>query len=83
MTDEALLVSVKKSLGITGDYLNDTLTEYIAEVKSFLIEAGVKAENITAGIISRGVTDLWNYGSGEGKLSTYFIQRATQLSYKR
>lgn len=82
MTDAELLIKVKKALGITGTYQDDALTEYISEVKSFLIDAGVSSEYITSGIVSRGVTDLWNYGAGDGRLSEYFIQRAAQLSYK-
>ncbi len=82
MTD-TMLSNVKNALGITGDYQDDTLTEYINEVMGFLTDAGVTANNITSGIVARGVSDLWNYGSGEGQLSQYFIQRATQLSYKR
>lgn len=82
MTDEAMLQGVKNALGITGEYLNDTMQEYITEVTAFLVDAGVKKTNITVGIVARGVSDLWNYGSGDGKLSPYFMQRATQLSYK-
>ena len=83
MADNTMLESVKKGLGIVGDDLNNTLTEYIDEVTGFLKDAGVLEKNITAGIVTRGVSDLWNYGSGEGKLSEYFLQRATQLAYKR
>jgi hypothetical protein len=83
MTDAEMLSKVKKALGITGNYQDDTLSEYIAEVKSYLLGAGISENNITSGIVARGVTDLWNYGAGEGKLSAYFMQRATQLSYKR
>lgn len=82
MAENAMLTSVKKALGITGTYLDDTIQEYINEVVAFLEDAGVPASRITPGIVSRGVADLWNYGSGEGKLSEYFMQRATQLSYK-
>lgn len=82
MTDAELLTKVKKALGIQGSYQDETISEYINEVKTFLIDAGVSANNITSGIVARGVTDLWNYGAGEGKLSEYFMQRATQLSYK-
>lgn len=82
MADNTMLESVKKGLGIVGDDLNNTLTEYIDEVTGFLKDAGVLEKNITAGIVTRGVSDLWNYGSGEGKLSEYFLQRATQLAYK-
>ena len=79
----ATLQEVKNALGITGDYQNDTLQEYFDEVVSFLIDAGVAERNITSGIVARGVSDLWNYGSGDGKLSQYFMQRAAQLSYKK
>lgn len=79
---DTTLNRVKKALGIQGTYLDDTLTEYINEVTAFLKDAGVDETNITIGIIARGVSDLWNYGAGEGKLSTYFMQRAVQLSYK-
>lgn len=82
MADANMLTSVKKALGIEGDYQNDTLTEYIDEVIAFLTDAGVKSVYITSGIVSRGVADLWNYGAADGKLSEYFMQRATQLSYK-
>ena len=83
MADVSMLTEVKNALGITGDYQDNTLTEYINEVIGFLTDAGVTANNITSGIVARGVSDLWNYGSGEGQLSNYFIQRATQLAYKR
>jgi hypothetical protein len=82
MADAQMLTKVKSALGITGNYLDQTLSEYIDEVMTFLTDAGVKQSNITAGIVSRGVSDLWNYGAGDGKLSSYFMQRATQLSYK-
>lgn len=83
MADAQMLTKVKSALGITGEYLNDTISEYIDEIMSFLTEAGVKPANITTGIVARGVSDLWNYGDGQGKLSEYFMQRATQLSYKK
>lgn len=82
MSDTNMLEKVKNALGITGTYQDDTLSVYIDEVIDFLVESGVKRSNITSGIVSRGVADLWNYGEGEGKLSSYFIQRATQLAYK-
>ena len=77
-----MLTDVKAALGITGDYQDATLQVYFDEVVDFLKDSGVKPENITNGIVARGVSDLWNYGSGEGKLSNYFIQRASQLAYK-
>mgnify|MGYP003290547754 CR=1 FL=1 len=82
MADTTLLDSVKIALGITGDFQDATISQYIDEVVAFLKDAGVAAPNVTPGIVARGVSDLWNYGAGEGKLSPYFIQRATQLSYK-
>lgn len=82
MVSAAMLTAVKNALGIQGDYQDATLTEYINEVCAFLTDAGVAEGNITAGIVARGVSDLWSYGSGNGKLSEYFMQRAAQLSYK-
>lgn len=79
---EELLIKTKAA-GIEGDYQDDTLTEYIKEIVGFLMDAGVKENYITSGIVARGVSDLWNYGAGDGKLSEYFLQRAAQLSYKR
>ena len=76
------LEDVKNALGITGDYQDATLTVYINEVVDFLTEAGVKESFITSGIIARGVADLWNYGSNDGSLSSYFKERATQISFK-
>lgn len=77
------LNDVKNALGITGDYQNTTLQIYFDEVIEFLTDAGVAEANITKGIVARGVSDLWNYGGAEGKLSQYFMQRAAQLSYKQ
>ena len=71
---------IKAALGITGNYQDDTLLEYITEVTGFLTNAGVRSKDITPGIIARGVSDLWNYGGGGGALSPYFMQRAAQLA---
>lgn len=76
------LDDVKNAIGITGNYQDATLQIYFDEVIDFLNDAGVAQANITAGIVARGVSDLWNYGEAGGKLSDYFIQRASQLSYK-
>ena len=83
MTASEMLTKVKNALGIQGEYMDNTVKEYIDEVTAFLVDAGVQENRITAGIVARGVSDLWNYGSGEGKLSEYFMQRAAQLSFKR
>lgn len=76
------LSDVKTALGVTGTYQDSTLQIYFDEVISFLTESGVASGNITAGIVARGVSDLWNYGEAGGKLSEYFFQRAAQLAYK-
>lgn len=80
------LSKVKSALGITGTYQDETLTVYIEEIKDYMLDAGVSEavinSDVSAGVISRGVTDLWNYGSSGGKLSDYFYQRVGQLVYK-
>ena len=84
MTDEELLAKVKAGLGITGTYQDDALKFYIDEVKNFMRAAGVPQKTVesseSVGVITRGVADLWNYGSGSVKLSEYFIQRVIQLA---
>lgn len=77
------LDDVKSALGITGNYQDNTISVYFDEVIAFLVDAGVAESNITPGIVARGVSDLWNYGGAEGKLSEYFMQRAIQLSSKK
>lgn len=74
------LSDVKAALNITGDYQDAALQIYFDEVIDFLRGAGVPDSKMTAGVIARGVSDLWNYGGAEGKLSEYFLQRASQLS---
>ncbi|MCQ2059791.1 MAG: hypothetical protein MJY71_08210 [Bacteroidaceae bacterium] len=86
MSDAQLLAAVKSALNITGTYQDAALTEYIKEVKEFLSDAGVsetimQSDAIT-GIVTRGVSDLWNYGAGGADLSPYFMKRATQLALK-
>lgn len=80
-----ILNDVKSNLGITGTFQDNTIQGWIDEIKQFLLDGGVKESIVNSikakGIISRGVSDLWNYGAGDGKLSPYFYQRATQLSY--
>ena len=78
----AMLDDVKNALGVTGSYQDATLQSYIDEVTAFLVDAGVPASSITSGVIARGVADLWQYGAGEGKLSSYFMMRAAQLAVK-
>ena len=86
MTAAELLTEVKKRIGITGDYQDDTLTGHIQDVKDFMQDAGVSEEVMQTtkiiGAVTRGVSDLWDYGSGNGEFSPYFFQRVTQLVYK-
>ena len=81
-----MLEKVKTNLGITGTFQDTTIQGYIDEVKQFLLDGGVAKEIVeadtSAGIITRGVADLWNYGSGGTGFSPYFLQRATQLALK-
>lgn len=81
--NEELLIKVKNGLGITGDYQDDTLSIYIDEVKDFMHGAGVSDATINSnksiGVITRGVSDLWDYGSGSTGLSPYFKERIVQL----
>lgn len=83
MTDSDLLNQVKKALNITGTYQDDTLTVYIKEVKGFMKSAGIPQcvieSEVAVGCIARGVSDLWAFGAGTGKLSDYFRLRMLQL----
>lgn len=82
-----MLEKIKANIGITGSYQDETIKGYIEEVKQFLIDAGVSRKVVEAessiGVITRGVIDLWNYGSGGTSLSPYFMQRAIQLASKK
>lgn len=83
MTDAELLIKIKKGLGITSDFQDETIQVYVDDVKAFMLSAGVLPEVIesaaSVGCIMRGVADLYNFGSGTAKFSTYFIQRLIQL----
>lgn len=82
-----LLAAVKISMNISGAHFDTTLQSYIDEVKEYLKSAGVACSTdcdvigstLAVGCILRGVSDLWNYGNGDTKLSEYFYQRAEQL----
>lgn len=85
ITEEEQLKRVKEALNIQGDYQDPALKVYIHEIKEYLSDAGVPDEKLESsavvGILSRGVSDLWNYGSGSGQLSPYFKERVIQLVY--
>lgn len=85
MIDVELLCEVKKRIGITGDYQNPIIAGHIKDVKDFMSDAGVPVSVMETdkiiGAVTRGVSDLWNYGSGNGEFSTFFYQRVSQLCY--
>lgn len=86
MTDGELLNEVKRRIGVTGNYQDATISGYIQDAKDFMVDAGVSIKTMESGAIigavTRGVSDLWDYGSGTGEFSPYFFQRVTQLAYK-
>lgn len=84
MADAAILSGVKNALGVTGDFMDATISLYIDEVTDYMTNAGVNAALMTAsvGVIARGVNDLWNNNAGNGKLSPYFYDRVSQLVLK-
>jgi hypothetical protein len=86
MIPEQLLREVKARLGVTGDYQDDVIKGHIEDVKAYLLSAGVHATVLRSakavGVIARGVSDLWDYGSGGGEFSPYFYQRTTQLAFE-
>lgn len=74
---------VKKASNLDGnDYQDNAIQQWINETVAFLKDAGVPESKITAGVVARGVFDLWDYGSGNGELSPYFMNRAIQLAIK-
>ena len=87
MSELNILSEVKTRLNLTGTYHDNLINAYIQDVKDYLLDAGVSQEvvdnEVSVGVIARGVADLWNYGSGEGKFSDIFYQRAIQLTYKK
>lgn len=81
---EYYVVAVKEALGIdTMDMYHDNLIMLLVkEVRDFLQDAGVAEGDIGEMIVARGVADLWDFGSGSGKFSEYFMQRAKQLALR-
>ena len=85
MAEFDILTAVKTGLGLQGNsHFDGTLNIYIDEVKEYLKAAGCDEAKLSAassaGVITRGVADLWNYGSGNAELSPYFKERAIQLA---
>lgn len=83
LTDTQILEQVKIRLGISGTFHDELLSGLISDTKAFCLDAGVKStvlnSDVSVGVISRGVADTWNYGSGDGEFSQMFFQRLTQL----
>lgn len=84
ITDEELLTKVKKILSMTGTYNDDAISLLITDVKYYLQDAGVHEVAVNShaaiGVITRGVADLWDLGSGTVNLSPFFKERAAQLA---
>lgn len=85
MADANLVKAVKLARGMTGAFeaQDSQLSIEIDEVIDFMVAGGVSKEvansEASAGVIARGIEDIKYNG---GKLSDYFSQRVTQLSYK-
>ncbi len=87
MNSKELLDKVKTAMMNTGDYQDGAMQIYIDEVLEYIKDAGVPQTVMNSqkivGVVVRGVSDLWNYGSGEGVLSPYFKERVIQLALKK
>lgn len=84
MTEDELLIKVKRDMGLTGTYHDEVIKDYIQYVKEFLVDGGVPKEVVdsssSVGAITQGVNDMWgNEGNG---FSNLFIMRAIQLVNK-
>ncbi len=81
MADSTLLSAVKSALGVTGDFTDATISVYIDDVVDYMTGAGVSQAVImkSAGVVARGVSDLWDNDGGNVKFSPYFHERVSQL----
>lgn len=84
LTEEQILTKVIKALGLTETFHKEVIQPFYEDVKFYLFGAGIK-ENIifssaSVGAFIRGVSDLWNYGTGGASLSPYFKERVIQLA---
>lgn len=82
MASVEMMAKVKAALGITGDYMDDTIGIYIDTVEDYMRRAGVPESRIStaAGAVARGVNDIWNNGAGTGQLSPAFYSIVSQLA---
>ena len=64
MDEQELIIKLKKSVRITGDYQDDTLLQLISEVKEDMMGMGVSKEVVNSkssiGAITKGVWDKDN-----------------------
>ena len=78
-----MLEQVKKLLGITGKFQDETINGWIDEIKQLMIDGGISPSIVndvkSAGVIAKGIDDVYFQKTN---LSNYFLQRATQLAYK-
>ena len=78
-----MLDQVKKLLGITGKFQDETIQGWIDEIKQLMIDGGIPSSIVddvkSAGVIARGIDDVYFQKTD---LSNYFFQSATQLAYK-
>lgn len=83
MSDAEQLKQIKSALLITGNHFDVALNMYLQDIKQYMLSAGVNSDTLKSetslGTIARGVSDLWNFGNGNGKLSPYFYERVIQL----
>lgn len=85
MSETELLEKIKSALMITNMAFDDALKFHIDTVKDYMINAGVDESvvnsNKSIGAIFRGVSDLWNNGSGKVDFSPYFRDQVVQLTF--
>ena len=80
------LETVKAMLGITGAYQDNALQGYVSDVIDYMVSAGDSDQTALSeravGLVTRGVSDLWNHGSGGVSFSPYFRERCIQFCYE-
>lgn len=78
-----MLEKVKRSLGITGNFQDKIIQGWIDEIKQLMIDGGISPSIVnderSAGVIAKGIDDIYFQ---KNDLSSYFWQRAIQLTYK-
>lgn len=84
MTDQELLVEVKKGLSITSAFNDNTLLPKVIAVKQYMLNYAIPQNIIESGLgivtLTIGVTDLWNLSPGVIEFSPAFNMFLTQLN---